>query len=480
MTANGLDAADRDAPLPGARTALLLLLAINLINYIDRYVLSAVVPHIRDDFFPANALTGAAAGGAAFAAVGEANRGVVTALLEGLKNWFGFDAEYALIGLLALAFMAAYMVLAPLFGWLADRVSRWWLVGVGVVLWSLATGASGLSGPLTGSFLVLLLTRCLVGVGEAAYGPVAPTMISDLYPVRRRGSVLAWFYMAIPVGSALGFALGGLIAGPLGLHWSWAFYVVVPPGILLGLWCFALPEPPRGRADAGAVTRRAGGRDYLILLKTPSYVLDTLGMTAMTFAVGGIAFWMPDYVHTARHGGDLGTVNLIFGGIVVVTGLAATLLGGIVGDRLRERYPGSYFLVSGVAMLLAFPFFLVVLVVDFPWAWLFVFLSCFCLFFNTGPTNTILANVTHPSIRATGFALNIFVIHALGDAISPLVIGVLRGAYHDPANPARGMNVAFGFVSALILLGGVLWLWGARYLARDTERAPRCLDPEAG
>src|SRR5439155_18687574 len=139
--------------------------------------------------------------------------------------------------------------------------------------------------------------------------------------------------------------------------------------------------------------------------------------------------------------------------IVVVSGLGATLLGGIVGDRLRPRFAGSYFLVSGLSMLVAFPLFLAVLYVPFrpfPWAWICIFLACFFLFFNTGPTNTILANVTHPSLRAPAFALNIFIIHALGDAISPKIIGMLAKEFAKDGVP--NMNAGFLAVSGLVLV----------------------------
>src|SRR5262249_23140594 len=121
----------------------------------------------------------------------------------------------------------------------------------------------------------------------------------------------------------------------------------------------------------------------------------------------------------------LGPINTIFGAIVVVSGLAATLLGGLAGDWLRPRFPSSYFMVSGLTMLLAFPMILLVLVVPFPACWIFVFAAVFCLFFNTGPTNTILANVTHPAVRSTAFAVNILIIHTFGDAISPVVMGAI-------------------------------------------------------
>jgi MFS family permease len=432
-------------PLPGARLALILLLTINLFNYIDRFILAANLTAIEGQLLPPN---------------GPDNK-------ERLGN-------------LTFAFMISYMLIAPLFGWLADRFPRWKLVGIGVILWSLASGASGLAGtfhPLAGSgglyavagtFTFLLLTRCFVGIGEAAYGPVAPTVISDLYPVKIRGSVLAWFYAAIPVGAALGYAFGGL-AG-----WPWAFYWVVPPGLALGVWCFLMPEPPTGQADLGHAThRKANLKDYLVLLKTPSYVLVSLGMAAMTFALGGISSWMPNYIEDFRGQPNPKLTNTIFGLITLVAGLSATLLGGIAGDRLRPRFPGSYFLVSGLGMLLAFPFFLAVLWTPFPWTWVFIFLACFFLMFNTGPSNTILANVTHPAIRAQGFAVNIFVIHVLGDAISPTIIGRIADSFSRDGRP--DMNAGFLAVSAMILLGGVLWLAGVPFLARDTALAPQRL-----
>jgi MFS family permease len=369
----------------------------------------------------------------------------------------------AQLGWLQTAFMVSYMLLAPLFGWLADRTSRWLLIGVAVAVWSVASGGSGLAP----TFLVLLLTRCFVGVGEAAYGPAAPTIISDLYPVKVRGSVLAWFYAAIPFGSALGYVLGGFVASRTG-DWRWSFYVLVPPGLLLGLWCLFMREPTRGQAEDKAQCRKQRPRfkDYLVLLQTPSYVLDTLGMTAMTFALGGIGFWMPYFIVDVCKATDLGTANLVFGGIVAVAGLVATLLGGLAGDRLRNRFPGSYFLVAGFSMLLGFPLFLLVLYTSFTstWTWIFLFLACFCLFFNTGPTNTVLANVTHPAVRASAFALNILVLHLFGDAFSPALIGII--AHYS------NMYVGFVVVSGMILVGGLIWLCGARYLARDTALAP--------
>jgi MFS family permease len=394
-----------------------------MFNYVDRYVLAAVEPAVQKDFFKP----------------GDPNA----------EAWMGS---------LATAFIVSYLVMAPVFGWLADRMSRWVLVGVSVILWSLATGASGKAG----FFMMLLITRLFVGVGEAGYGPSAPTIISDLYPVSRRGSVLAWFYAAIPVGSALGYVIGGSIAHRFG--WRAAFYAVVPPGLLLGVFCFFMKDPPRGQNDEGVDTasHKATVADYMVLLKTPSYVLDTLGMAAMTFAIGGISFWIPKYFVDHRQAGDLGSVNSTFGAIVVVAGLLATLAGGWVGDRLRSRFPGSYFLVSGAGIILACPFVIAMLHAPFPWAWVLLAIAVFWLFFNTGPSNAILANVTHPSVRATAFALNICVIHVLGDAVSPPLLGKIGHVNWD---------AAFIVVAVVMALAGVLWFWGAKYLQKDTQLA---------
>jgi MFS family permease len=238
--------------------------------------------------------------------------------------------------------------------------------------------------------------------------------------------------------------------------------------------CFFMRDPRRGQVDSRAPAagparrpvRKVTAADYLVLLKTPSYVLDCLGMAAMTFAIGGIAFWMPKYLLTRPHAGTLAHINEIFGAITVVAGLTATLTGGWVGDKLKARFPSSYFLVSGVAILIACPLVLLMLWLPFPWAWGAMFLVVFFLFFNTGPSNAILANVTHPSIRATAFALSILVCHALGDAIAPPILGKI-GHY--------SWDAAFLLVAAMMALAGVLWLWGCRYLAADTAAAPGSL-----
>lgn len=431
---------------PRPAQTLALLIAINLFNYIDRQVLAAVEPEIRSTFFSPD----------------------------------DPDAKFK-TGALATAFLVTYMLMAPVFGFLADKFSRWTLVGFSVALWSLASGWSGLAG----SFAILIITRIFVGIGEAGYGPAAPTMISDAYPVEKRGQVLSWFYLAIPVGSALGYVLGGVLASHYG--WRTAFYAVAPPGLLLAALCFFLRDQrtakparvqdlsgpsaqdraqvpvPRFATAASGLSATLGV--YREILRIPSFRYNTAAMAAMTFAIGGIAFWIPSYIYESRgaefppHPKLLGHINQIFGVLTALGGLCGTLAGGWLGDVVRRRYASAYFLVSGGAMFLAFPATVGFLYAPFPAAWVFLFCAVFLLFFNTGPANAALANTTPPHIRASAFALNIFLIHALGDAISPPLIGWIAGW--------SSMNTAFLIVSGVMVLASVFWLLGARGLARD-------------
>jgi MFS family permease len=403
--------------ISGARGALFLLLAINLFNYIDRQVLAALEPDIRATFFSAND---------------------VNAMTK--------------TGFLGVAFFVTYMVSAPILGLLADRFSRWIIVGSAVILWSLASGGSGLAG----TFAILFATRVCVGIGEGGYGPAAPTILSDLFPIETRGRIMAIFCAAIPVGSALGYVVGGLIGAHFG--WRWAFYLVAPPGLLLGLLCFWQRDP---RVAADHLLQKSSGRsirDYLNLFRTRSFLINCVAMTLMTFVTGGLGFWVPAYLRYRNQSPEVGMT--VFGLITVVAGLISTLLGGVIADKLRSRFAGSYFWVSGLGMLIACPLFIATLYVPFPIAWITMFLAIFSLFLNTGPANTALANVSLPAVRATAFAVNIFVIHAFGDVQAFWLLGYIGGH--------TNMHVAFLFVSGIILLSGVAWLIGAKYLPTDT------------
>jgi len=488
-----------DKPLPGANAALAWLVLINLFNYIDRQVLSAVLPLLEMD-------------GTLFSPNDE-------------------NIKFKL-GLLTSAFLAAYMVFAPVVGWLDGHgYRRWVILGLGVSVWSLASGSSGFAA----SYAILFATRCLVGVGEGAYGPVSSAMLADIYPPRLRGMVMALFNMAVPVGSALGFVIGGEVANAFG-DWRHAFWITYF-GLFLGAVLFFKKEFPRpGLTDAA---RHPYGDLLKGLARNRSFVLCCAGMTAITFVIGGVAAWVPTYVFqrearfvvtgdvihdlsappaeegrktvppevavklaalsekgpldyatvkrhltstltdsennlyaetiykgtTAYNSIKLSTITTTFGGILVLGGLGATAAGGWLGEKYRTRIRGGYFWVIGLGALFALPCYVALLYAPFPLAWLFIFLTIFGLFFHIGPGFTILANVVTPEVRATAFAVNILVIHALGDVISPPLIGFVADR--------TDIHTAFLMMSVVILLGAGLWIFGSRFLEADTATAER-------
>jgi MFS family permease len=414
---------------PRAAITLALLCGMNLLDYIDRNILAAVLPHIQTEM--------------------------------------GLSSTQA--GALGPAFLIAYTAFAPLMGWAGDHYNRTRLLVCGVGLWSLATVGAGFAS----TYGQLVLARSLLGIGEATYGTLAPTILADLYPRERRGQILSFFYLAVPVGSALGYVLGGLIEPHYG--WRLAFWIVGGPGLVAALSGLLLREPPRGTMDRAEevsalasmhVPRRVSWRDYRVLKRNKSYIHNTLGMALMTFALGGLALWMPTLFHRIK-GMTLQEANLWIGPLTVGAGLLGTLTGGWLADRLLRRTPAAYFLVSGSGMLLATPCALVSLLANVPTVYLpAMFLAECGVFLNTGPCNAILVNVVPPPMRSTAFAINIFLIHVLGDIWSPIIIGALADATGD---------LTTGMLLTVVAIGGagVLFLRGMRYLEQDQRMALR-------
>ena len=406
--------ADRTAPLRGANVALAVLTFINLFNYLDRYV--------------------------------------VASLVESLKK-----SELALsdtqAGSLVTGFVIVYMLTSPFFGTLGDRRSRPGLLALGVGVWSLATALGGFAR----SFAGLFAARAAVGVGEAAYGTIAPALLADSFPEEKRGRVFAIFFAAIPIGSAAGFALGGWVDQHYG--WRSAFYIAGVPGLLLALLCLLLKDPPRGARDAsphpGPLPRgEGGGGSYLGLLKNRAYRLTVLGYAAYTFVLGGVAFWTPAFLERIR-GMSKTDATIEFGVIVVVTGFIGTFVGGWLGDYFLKRSKNAYLLVSGWATLAAAPFSVAAFVSPRPAVFLpAMVVTQLLMFASTGPINSVIVNVVAPTERARALALSILGIHLLGDVPSPPLIGAL--------SDATSLETAFLVWPAVIAIAGAIWLYAAR------------------
>ncbi|AKU90333.1 spinster family MFS transporter [Vulgatibacter incomptus] len=405
----------------GAYAALLVLSLINLVNYLDRYVLAGMLPLVQDHF-----------------GKGDAEMGIVSS-----------------------SFLVVYALVSPFTGVLGDRIPRKWLVGGGVVLWSAATVWSGMAR----SFEELLVARSFIGIGEAGYAAVAPSLISDLFEEKRRGRMLSLFYAALPVGSALGFTLGGMVGSAYG--WRSAFFVAGAPGALLGVAALLMREPVRGAMDppdARAIVAPTVRTILRTLATTRSYVVNTAGYTAATFAMGGLAAWWPTFLFRER-GVPLDRAGFVFGALLVVAGFLGTLAGGWLGDRLNLRHRGGYFLAAGWGLLLAVPFSLLGAISPDPAIyWAATFAALFFLFFNTGPLNAVLVNVVPASMRASAVAINVLVIHMLGDAISPWLIGQV--------SDASSLGSAVRLNCAMIAVAGVILVAGAPVLRRQMDGAP--------
>jgi MFS transporter, Spinster family, sphingosine-1-phosphate transporter len=400
-------------------TALAVLTGINVLNYLDRFMVAALLPLIT----PALHLSGR----------------------QG--------------GLLQSIFIIMYLAVSPLMGWLGDRGPRLRLAAAGVMLWSVATLGSGLAT----SFAFLLIARALVGVGEASYAVVTPSLISDLYPAGRRGRVLSTFYVAIPVGTALGYMLGGSIGQRHG--WQTAFFVGGGPGLLLALLLLVLPEPPRGRFDPprADVVPPSLAASFAALRRLPSYFFNTAAQTIYTFGIGGLAAWMPTYFVRERHI-PLERAGLLFGLVVVLAGIIGTLLGGQLAARLARRFAGADFSFSGVALLATVPFTLLAILSPRPAIfWPAMFATLLLLFLNTGPLNGAMANVLPPELRARGFALYTVAIHLLGDALSPTLIGA--------ASDVVGLRLPVLLCGLSVSLAGVVLLAGRHALVADLGAA---------
>ncbi|WP_257305297.1 spinster family MFS transporter [Geothrix campi] len=405
--------------MTAARRLLLLLTGINLVNYLDRYVVAAVLEPLGRELHLS-------------------------------------DAQ---LGRLTFVFIAVYMCAAPLFGYLADRFHRPRLVAAGVALWSLAT----LSAAFVHSYPGLLVTRSLVGVGEAAYASLGPAMLADGFHESDRAKVFTWFYLAIPVGSAFGYGLGGLVAGAWG--WRSSFLVAGLPGLALALWMAFQVDPVRGAMDEEKDL--GAGEPYPRRLKrifrNRIWLACTASYVAYTFAMGGLSTWGPTLLQR-RFGVSTARAGLVFGALAVVTGILGTFLGGWLTDRWQKRWPDAGAGISGLTLVAAAPVVAWALATGSLGAAYALFcLGMFLLFVNTSPVNALTVSSLPASIRATGVAVNVLFIHLLGDAISPELVGRRADALHAAGFPGGdALGRALYLVLPAILLSG-LALWWARH-----------------
>jgi len=392
--------------------SLLVLTGLNLLDYLDRNMLASVLTPIKAELHLA-------------------------------------DTQ---LGMLSTAFMLGYFLTSPIFGYLGDRLPRRWLVAAGVLVWSLGTLFSGHAG----AFLELLFFRTLVGFGEASFGTISPGWIADLFPPSKRNNAISIFYVAIPVGSAIGYVLGGVAAA----RWGWrsAFHWAGWIGLALAATLFFLREPRRGATDppgarAAADSEPTGWRVYLRLFYFRDYVLVVAGYVGQTFALGGFAIWGPTFLHRAHHMTVEGA-GTFFGAAVVTTGLVATLVGGYLATLWQRRTGNGYAGMLAVSALGAAPAaFAAFLLPRLAWAQAALVLSMFCLFLATGPVNTLILETVPVGMRASSMAASIFSIHMFGDLWSPQIVGALSDRWGDLT------RALVTVLPAALVVSAAVWCW---------------------
>lgn len=388
-------------------TLLFILTGLNLFNYLDRFVLSAVLPPLQKEL---NLSDGAA-------------------------------------GRLMTAFMIGYFVTSPVFGWLGDRFPRKWLIGAGILVWSLGTILTGFAP----GFVSLVAFRVLVGLGEASYATISPSLISDSFGPEKRNNALTIFYVAIPVGAALGTIIGGLIAAKWG--WRHAFIWAGAPGLLLALVLLPFTEPKRGQAEgkAAEAARKPTVSDIANLFRIPDYMLVVLGYTAYTFALGAFGHWGPTFLYRV-HGVAVEHAGAFFGGVLVVAGLVGTMIGGFAATAWHKRNPAGYAWTLGLSVAIAVPLaFAAFIVGNKSLSMGCLAAAMFFLFLPTGPVNTLILETVPINLRASAMAVSIFMIHLFGDMWSPEIVGRI-------ADSTGSLRQGVLILPTALIVSAILWL----------------------
>ena len=359
-----------------AKTVFTLLFLLNLLNYVDRQILFSVFPLIKTDL----------------------------------------NLSDSQLGILASAFMFVYMLAAPLTGYIADRKPRQYIMSFCAFIWSIATILTGKAN----NYLHLFAARSFIGIGEAGFTAIAPSFLAERFKEVNRAKVLAFFGLALPIGSALGYFLGGV----LGLKFGWrtAFFIVgMPAAILAALVLFLLKDIRQVLPES----KKIQFKNYLSLLKNKPFLFICLAQAMSTFTLGGLAAWMPTFMNR-YYSFSVAQAGTVFGAVTVIAGAAGTFLGGIFADRLLRKTKQSYYIVAAVSFLAALPLGAASLLLTGvnPYAAIgFLGAAVMCVFMPTGPINAAVVSTTDIKIRSMAFAVNIFIIHALGDAISPALLG---------------------------------------------------------
>ena len=400
------------------------MVGINFLNYMDRYVGAVVAPLVKKEF--------------------------------GLS-----DGE---IGLLGSAFLLVYAIAALPFGYWADRGIRKTVIGIGVLIWSLATLFTGFSR----NFLQIFLSRAVLGIGEASYYPAGTSLMSDYFPKEQRGRVMSIWGAGSTLGIAVGFAGGGFIADKFG--WRNAFFFAAVPGILFAILAFAMREPLRGSVEARGPalkeTKDATLSTFLDLLRIPTLRATILSQTFLFFVLASNAFWLPTLLQR-RFDVSLSQAGLISGGVLVLGGLIGTLAGGWIADRLGRNNPAAYLQIGIAGFLIGAVFIVISLLAPLNIGPIPIFIPAFliavvCLYLYSGPFTAVSQNVVSPALRASSVTMLLFVAHVFGDSHSTFDVGFLSDRF--------GLQATLLVTSpTMLILAAIIAATALRSIRPDTE-----------
>ncbi|CAN5420560.1 MFS transporter [soil metagenome] len=405
--ANSSKAELSKASVVGATTALVLLTAMNFVNYIDRYILPAVQEQVKGEFRLS-------------------------------------DDQ---IGSLTLWFMVAYMASSPITGWLGDRFPRKWMI----VICGLAISACNFLTADVHSYGSLNLRHAALGIGEASFGIFAPAMLADFYPEDQRNRVLTIFNIAIPVGAALGFLAGGVIGHRFG--WRESFVASAIPGAIIAvLIAIFLKEPERSH-DKNEKSGEGLWWELKTLATNKPYLCSIFGYAAVTFSLGGISVWMASFLQR-MNGYSQEKAAGVMGPVIVVAGLGGTVAGGLIAQWWSKRTSKALYLVPSISAVLAVPPALLCFFGPSNLTIVGLSLAVFFIFLGTGPVNAATLNAVRPEMRSMAMAGQLLVIHLFGDAASPKLIGIIS----DHTN----LRIGLGATLITMVVAGVIFFLGSR------------------
>lgn len=390
------------------------------------------------------------------------DRQILTILIDPIKNDLGVS-DTAMGFLTGFAFAVFYVVAAVPIARHADRGNRRNLIAFCVGLWSLATAASG----MITSYIQLAVARIGVAAGEAGAGPAIHSMVTDLFPLRRRATALAIVASGATLGILFGLALGGILNDELG--WRWAFVIVGLPGIALAVvFRLTVPEPRRGQADGIDIAPSNHTFRQVVhhILGRPTLMLIMLSMAAHALTSYAFLGWTPTFmirIHDMTTSQTGIWIGLAMGGGLFAGNLAASLL----ADKMGARDMRWYLWIPGIGNFLSVPAALFFVLAGNPMAALIGFIPLmFFLSTWSSPTSALVMTIVPANTRAFTSAVLGLLNQLIGMGMGPFLVGILNDLF-APHFSAQAVRYSLGIMTLGLIVSGCLFMFAAQSLKRE-------------